>query len=210
MPKLGERLKKVALRLQTTVAPAVGDDIVEVWRPRGGTVSGGVGINDAGEPVRTGGGVTTGAAWNAVYYARLSHDTGGSEPDVTGPPLSVLPFSFNFNAGDAPGIRGNDFLLLGAKRSISQTIAELGWRAQTEYATGAVEQPTGHSEYYAVATTSGTSGSTEPAWTQTTGTLVSDGAMLWRMVKKRRFGVIDPGGAQTFDVVREVLAQEVK
>ncbi len=210
MPTLGEELQKVALQLQGEVAPAVGDDIVEVWRPRGGTVSGGVGINEAGESVRTGGGTTTGAAWNGVYYARLSHDTGGNEPDITGPPLSVLPFSFLFNAGDRPDIGGNDFLLLGAKRGLSQTIADLGWKPQTPYDVGSVEQPTAHSEYYAVATTSGTSGSNEPAWTQSAGTLVSDGAMLWRMVKKRRFGVIDPGGAQTFDVVREVLAQEVK
>lgn len=210
MARIGLSLQRVAKSLRKTVAPGVGDDIIEVWRGKNGTAPGGALLNEMGRTVRSNGAAptaNTGTEKVAAYYGRFAHTGSGMEGDF-GPNTSVTGYAFVLNAGDAPDIESDDSLIVALKRQPRQTIADLGWRAETVYAVGAREQPSQSNQFGYLRIAGTVSGSTEPVWPKTKGATVADGDGAWQCEGRLPvYGVVDPGGAGSITVNYLVTAE---
>lgn len=208
MPTLDEQLQRAIPNIQQQVAPAFGADIVEVWRDPDAPTPGGSNRSPSGNRIGTSGSPSSAATKVHAYYSRLGADSGGHEADFGGQPVAVGQYIFTFNAADAIDIQSDDLLMVAAKREILLDIADLGWQPSTAYALGAHEQPSVSNQRWYLATNGGVSGSSEPAFPTVKGETVMDGTVEWTcMGLLDRYSVIDPGGNETIQVERVVIAQ---
>lgn len=214
MPTLDQQLQQAVQSVQKQVAPALGADIAEVWRAPAAVVAGGSGVDQYGYPVA----VSTNTQRPdenrvriAAYYCRLSANNMAQVQQFGGQNVVVAPYVLSFNAADKPDIAGTDLIRIAAKRQSSLAVGALGWQASTNYAAGALEQPSAGSTKFYRANVAGTTGSVEPVWPQTSGGTVVDGGVTWVCIgDKRTFEIVDPGGLETIQVERIVLCKELK
>lgn len=219
MARIGTSLQRIEKSLRKTVAPGVGDDIIEVWRGKvavgaaPGAAPGGALLNEMGRTVRTNvalPGATGGAgiAKVAAYYGRFGPRRGGGMEGNFGTNVSVTGFAFTFNAGDHPQIESDDRLIVAVKRSPKQKIEELGWQANTVYEAGQREQPSASNGRVYLRTSGTTSGAAEPVWPTVKGATVVDGDGAWQCEGLLPFyGVVDPSGEGTISVNYAVTAE---
>jgi hypothetical protein len=205
MPSLDSQLARVAKQIRKSIAPALGADIVEVWRPRQGDEPspGGTMRDRAGNTLRTAPVVATptspGMAFQAAYYCRVAPQLrNATEGDFGGQNTSVVPHVFVFNAGDRPELRASDALRIAVKRQERQSLAELGWQPNTSYPVGAREQPSASNGCTYKRTSGTVSGALEPYWPHIKGLTVFDGDGVWECEgKSPLFEIISPGGYDT-------------
>ena len=214
---IGEELQDVALELQEEVGPNVGDDIAIVWRSgaREAVVSGGAGVDKYGARVSQSGATAPShlrATLAGIYYCRRAHNAEGGAQAFGGQLVNALPWVVVFNENQNPRVEANSTITICVKREAAQTIAELGWRANTIYALGdremsantaALLDPNRRMVYEVQS--GGQSGVSEPVWpTQKLATVV-DGGIIWRCVGRLdEYEVKDPGGQDTIPVERVV------
>lgn len=209
--------------IRGTVAAGLGGDIVLVWRQGASSrpVPGGAGVDDYGVRHSTGGETARSDQKPflvGVYYARIAHNSSGQTQDFGGQMVDVMPHVFTFNESQNPDVKGGDVFTRAKKRRDNLTIAELGWKANTAYPTGAREMsaklskmstPTRRCAYEA--TKGGVSGEVEPSFPTTEGATVSDGTIIWTCRGRLdEYEVKDPGGRDTIPVERVVGCIEVQ
>jgi hypothetical protein len=110
----------------------------------------------------------------------------------------------------APGAQGCLLLPYTGSNPKFKTVGQPDWVAKHAYTAGTLVQPTknNNGNYVFIATSSGTSGNSSPAWPQTpcsrqaagncTGQTVADGPVVWQNVgvvtlNKLQTGIFDPG-----------------
>ncbi|MBW3635367.1 MAG: hypothetical protein KY445_02730 [Armatimonadetes bacterium] len=220
---LGEELQGVALELQEEVGAGIGDDIALVWGmpAAAAPVPGGSGVGKYGTRLSTGDAATSRpdqrVALKGAYYCRRGHNADGGASDFGGQLVNPIPWVFTFNENQEPDISAGDVMTLVCKREISQTVQQIGWRANFVYAEGTEEMPQNllalvspSKRVYFEAITGGQSGPVEPTWPTQKGQTVNDGSVVWKCLGRLLdFQVKDPGGKDTVPVERVVTAIEV-
>lgn len=82
---------------------------------------------------------------------------------------------------DGGTVAGKIKIYSAARPATGGSASPTAWAASTAYSVGDTAQPTTANGYYYRCTVAGTSGSTEPTWPTTSGT-VADGGVTWEFV----------------------------
>lgn len=206
--------------LRRQVGPGLGDEIGEIWRlpvNADGVVPGGSGVGKYG--TRLTGGVDVGrldqkSVKVAGYYCQKfenSNQSLGVIRDDALQGITLAPWTIVFNAADAPDIGPADVIKLAAKRELSMTPAQVGWRKLQVYENGDDEQPVISSGLYYRCTVTGRTGATEPTWPATLNATVNDGSVTWKcMGPLQTFEIINPGAPDSIYIERLVGCRELR